>query len=45
MGDNIYLVPERVTRLASRLRKWVALRKTPPQVNASLIFLLFFVCF
>ncbi|GAB4822001.1 hypothetical protein N2152v2_009047 [Parachlorella kessleri] len=31
VGDNIYLVPERVTRLASRLRKWVALRKTPPQ--------------
>lgn len=33
VGDNIYLVPERVTRLASRLRKWVALRKTPPQVG------------
>lgn len=34
VGDNIYLVPERVTRLASRLRKWVALRKTPPEVGA-----------
>ncbi|KAL4458671.1 hypothetical protein ABPG75_013536 [Micractinium tetrahymenae] len=31
VGDNIYLVPERVTRLASRLQKWVALRRTPPQ--------------
>lgn len=30
VGNNIYLVPERVTRLASRLRKWIALRQTPP---------------
>ena len=33
VGDNIHLVPERVVRLASRLRKWVALRRTPPQVR------------
>lgn len=30
MGDNIFLVPERVKRLAARLHKWVALRRTPP---------------
>ena len=30
VGDNIFLVPERVSRLAGRLRKWVALRRTPP---------------
>lgn len=35
VGDNIYLVPERVKRLASRLHKWVALRRTPPQVRAA----------
>lgn len=29
VGDNIYLVPERVTRLAGRLQKWISLRKTP----------------
>lgn len=33
MGDNIFLVPERVKRLANRLHKWVALRRTPPQVG------------
>lgn len=33
VGDNIYLVPERVTRLANRLQKWVALRRTPAQVR------------
>lgn len=32
VGDNIYLVPERVHRLAARLRKWTELRRTPPQV-------------
>ncbi|KAL4859226.1 Acyl-coenzyme A oxidase [Chlorella vulgaris] len=31
VGDNIFLVPERVKRLANRLHKWVALRRTPPQ--------------
>lgn len=31
VGDNIYLVPERVARLARRLRKWTALRRTPPK--------------
>lgn len=30
VGDNIFLVPERVKRLANRLHKWVALRRTPP---------------
>lgn len=34
VGDNIFLVPERVKRLANRLHKWVALRRTPPQVSA-----------
>lgn len=33
VGDNIYLVPERVARLARRLRKWTALRRTPPKVR------------
>ena len=33
VGDNIFLVPERVKRLAGRLHKWVALRRTPPQVR------------
>jgi magnesium chelatase subunit H len=27
VGENIYLVPERVTRLAGRVKKWVNLRK------------------
>ncbi|CAL8470018.1 g9560 [Coccomyxa elongata] len=31
VGDNIFLVPERVKRLSARLRKWVHLRRTPPQ--------------
>lgn len=26
-GDNIYLVPERVQRLAQRVKSWVSLRK------------------
>ena len=30
VGDNIYLVPERVIRLSQRLKKWVTLRSTPP---------------
>lgn len=33
VGDNIFLVPERVKRLSARLRKWVELRRTPPQVR------------
>ena len=33
VGDNIFLVPERVGRLAARLRKWVQLRRTPPHVR------------
>ena len=32
MGNNIFLVPERVKRLSARLRKWVDLRRTPKQV-------------
>ncbi|EFN54112.1 hypothetical protein CHLNCDRAFT_25038 [Chlorella variabilis] len=31
VGDNIFLVPERVKRLANRLHKWVALRRMAPQ--------------
>ena len=29
VGENIYLVPERVTRLAGRVKNWVSLRRTP----------------
>lgn len=32
VGDNIYLAEERVHRLAGRLKKWVNLRRTPPEV-------------
>ncbi|MEM9448177.1 MAG: magnesium chelatase subunit H [Cyanobacteria bacterium P01_E01_bin.6] len=30
VGDRIYLVPERVTRLTGRVNSWVALRRKPP---------------
>ncbi len=30
VGDQIYLVPERLHRLTGRLKKWVALRQKPP---------------
>ncbi|MBW4621658.1 MAG: magnesium chelatase subunit H [Cyanosarcina radialis HA8281-LM2] len=30
VGEDIYLVPERVRRLTGRLKKWIALRQTPP---------------
>lgn len=30
VGDNIFLIPERVRRLASRLNQWIKLRRTPP---------------
>jgi magnesium chelatase subunit H len=33
VGDNIFLVEERVQRLADRLKKWVALRRTPEKVR------------
>lgn len=29
VGENIYLVPERVTRLAGRVKNWVSLRQKP----------------
>ncbi len=35
MGNNIFLVPERVKRLSARLRKWVDLRRTPKQVRTA----------
>ena len=35
MGNNIFLVPERVKRLSARLRKWVTLRRTPMHVSAA----------
>ena len=35
MGNNIFLVPERVKRLSARLRKWVTLRRTPTHVSAA----------
>lgn len=37
MGNNIFLVPERVKRLSARLRKWVDLRRTPKQVSTAAI--------
>ena len=33
VGDNIFIVEERVRRLAERLKKWVHLRRTPPKVG------------
>ena len=35
MGNNIFLVPERVKRLSARLRKWVTLRRTPTHVSSA----------
>lgn len=37
VNNDIYLVPERVDRLAARIRKWVQLRQTPPQVKPSVL--------
>ena len=31
VNNDIFLVPERVRRLAARLKKWVDLRRTPPK--------------
>ncbi len=31
VGDDIYLIPERVQRLTSRVKNWIQLRKTPPR--------------
>ena len=33
VGDNIFLVSERVTRLSQRIKKWVHLRRSQPQVS------------
>lgn len=33
VNNDIYLVPERVHRLAARIKKWVDLRRTPPAVR------------
>lgn len=30
VGEDIYLVPDRVNRLIQRLKRWVELRRTPP---------------
>jgi hypothetical protein len=30
VGEDIYLIPERVMRLTGRIKRWIALRKTPP---------------
>ncbi len=30
VGDQIYLIPERVKRLTGRLKNWIQLRQTPP---------------
>ncbi len=32
VGDNIFLVSERVIRLSQRIKKWVYLRRSQPQV-------------
>ena len=32
VNNEIYLVPERVERLAARIKKWVGLRRTPAKV-------------
>jgi len=31
VGEDIYLIPERVQRLIGRLKRWIALRQTPPR--------------
>jgi magnesium chelatase subunit H len=31
VGEDIYLVPERVKRLIGRVKRWVQLRQTPPE--------------
>ena len=33
VGDDIFLVSERVTRLSQRIKKWVHLRRSQPQVG------------
>lgn len=35
VGDNIFLVSERVTRLSQRIKKWVHLRRSRPQVSSN----------
>ncbi|NEO04271.1 cobaltochelatase subunit CobN [Moorena sp. SIO3I8] len=30
VGENIYLIPERVKRLTGRVKRWIQLRQTPP---------------
>ncbi len=30
VGEDIYLIPERVKRLTGRIKNWISLRKTPP---------------
>ena len=35
VSNDIHLVPERVDRLAARIKKWVSLRHTPPKVCLS----------
>ena len=34
VGDNIFLVSERVNRLSQRIKKWVHLRRSTPQVSS-----------
>jgi magnesium chelatase subunit H len=31
VGEDIYLIPERVKRLTGRIKSWISLRKTPPK--------------
>ncbi|CAG9464037.1 unnamed protein product [Pedinophyceae sp. YPF-701] len=39
VGDDIYLVPERVMRLSERLRRWTALKKKPASKRKAAIVL------
>ncbi|MDJ0714283.1 MAG: magnesium chelatase subunit H [Prochloraceae cyanobacterium] len=31
VGEDIYVIPERINRLTGRIKNWIKLRKTPPQ--------------
>jgi magnesium chelatase subunit H len=39
VGENIYLIPERVQRLTSRVKSWIALRQKPPSARKIAIIL------
>lgn len=39
VGEDIYLVPERLQRLTGRVKRWIALRQTPPAARKVAIIL------